>query len=80
MQAGDIKTKQSIVKKLVDKHGLFESEAHWLIESLSFEKVSLNELDLNILNQISQYVPVMSAPELANDLLIQHISVLSKCQ
>lgn len=78
VQAGDIKTKQSIVKKLVDKHGLFESEAHWLIESLSFEKVSLNELDLNILNQISQYVPVMSAPELAKDLLIQHISVLSK--
>lgn len=77
-QAGNIKTKQAIVKKLVNKHGLYESEARWLIESLTFEKVSLNELDLNILNQISQYVPVMSAPGLAKDLLIQHISVLSK--
>ena len=78
IQAGNIKTKQAIVKKLVNKHGLYESEARWLIESLTFEKVSLNELDLNILNQISQYVPVMSAPGLAKDLLIQHISVLSK--
>lgn len=78
IQAGNIKTKQAIIKKLVDKHGLYESEARWLIESLNFEKVSLNELDLNILNQISQYVPVMSAPGLAKDFLIQHISVLSK--
>ena len=78
VQAGNIKTKQAIVKKLVDKHRLSESEARWLIESLSFEKVSLNELGFNILNQISQYIPAMSAPGLAKDLLIQHISVLSK--
>lgn len=78
VQAGNVKTKQAIVKKLEDKHGLSEPEAHWLVESLSFEKVSLNELDLNILNQISKYVPVMSAPGLAKDLLIQYISVLSK--
>lgn len=75
---GWLPARPALIKKLVDKHGLYESEARWLIESLNFEKVSLNELDLNILNKISQYVPVMSAPGLAKDLLIQHISVLSK--
>ena len=46
-----MKKKQIIIKKLVDNHGLDESEASWLIESLKFEKVSLDELNTNILNQ-----------------------------
>lgn len=78
MQSGKAVTKKALTKKLVDKHGLSESEAVWLIDSLCFEKVNLDDLDLNIQTQISDYVPVMSAPALAKDLLIQYISVLSK--
>lgn len=78
VQAGKTNTKKAIAKKLVDKHGLSEEDAVWLLDSLCFEKVNLDDLDLNIQTQISDYVPVMSAPVLAKDLLIQHISVLSK--
>lgn len=78
MQSGKAVTKKALTKRLVDKHGLSESEAVWLIDSLCFEKVNLDDLDLNIQTQISDYVPVMSAPALAKDLLIQYISVLSK--
>lgn len=78
MQSGKAVTKKALTKRLVDKHGLSESEAVWLIDSLCFEKVNLDDLDLNIQTQISGYVPVMSAPALAKDLLIQYISVLSK--
>lgn len=78
MQSGKAATKKALTKRLVDKHGLSESEAIWLIDSLCFEKVNLDDLDLNIQTQISGYVPVMSAPALAKDLLIQYISVLSK--
>ena len=78
MQSGKAVTKKALTKRLVDKHGLSESEAGWLIDSLCFEKVNLDDLDLNIQTQISGYVPVMSAPALAKDLLIQYISVLSK--
>ena len=55
-----------------------EEDAIWLIDSLRFEKANINDLDLNIQTQIRDYVPVMSAPALAKELLIQHISVLSK--
>lgn len=78
MQSGKTVTQKALTKRLVDKHGLSESEAVWLINSLCFEKVNLDDLDLNIQTQISDYVPVMSAPALAKDLLIQYISVLSK--
>lgn len=78
MQSGKAVTKKALTKRLVDKHGLSKSEAVWLIDSLCFEKVNLDDLDLNIQTQISDYVPVMSAPALAKDLLIQYISVLSK--
>lgn len=78
VQAGKANTKKTLTKKLVDKHGLSESEAEWLLDSLCFEKVNLDDLDLNIRTQIGDYVPVMSAPELAKELLIQHISMLSK--
>lgn len=49
-----------------------------MIDSVHFEKVNLDDLELNIQTQISEYVPVMSAPTLAKELLIHHISVLSK--
>ena len=78
IQEGNANTKRTIIKKLVDDHGLCEEDAIWLIDSLHFEKVNLNDLDSNIQNQITDYVPVMSAPTLAKELLIQHISVLSK--
>lgn len=78
IQEGNANTKRTIIKKLVDDHGLCEEDAIWLIDSLHFEKVNLNDLDLNIQNQITNYVPVMSAPIFAKELLIQHISVLSK--
>lgn len=78
MQSDKTVTQKALTKRLVDKHGLSESEAVWLIDSLCFEKVNLDDLDLNIQTQISDYVPVMSAPALAKDLLIQYISVLSK--
>lgn len=78
IQEGNANTKRTITKKLVDDHGLCEEDAIWLIDSLHFEKVNLTDLDSNIQNQIINYVPVMSAPTLAKELLIQHISVLSK--
>lgn len=78
VQAGKANTKKALTKRLVDKHGLSEEDAVWLLDSLCFEKVNLDDLDLNIQTQISDYIPVMSAPTLAKDLLIQHISALSK--
>ena len=70
--------KNILTKKLVDKHGLSEMDAEWLLDSLCFEKVDIDELDLNIQTQINQYVPVMTAPTLAKEILIQHISELSR--
>ena len=78
LQNGNANAKKAITKKIVDKHGLSEKDAVWLLESLRFEKVNLDDLELNIQTQIRDYVPVMSAPTLAKELLIQHISVLSK--
>lgn len=71
-------TKKAITKKLVENHALSEEDAAWLLDSVHFEKVNLDDLELNINTQISDYVPVMAAPALAKDLLIQHISTLSK--
>ena len=78
VQNGNTNTIKVATKKLVDRHGLSEEDALWLIHSLHFEKVNIDNLDLNIQDQISNYVPAMPAPVLAKDLLIQHISVLSK--
>ena len=63
IQSGNKKAKESLAKRLMEKHGLFESEAEWLIESLCFEKACLDDLDANIRTQIGGYVPVMSAPD-----------------
>ena len=74
----EIQIPKSYNEKLVEKHGLSVEDAAWLIDSVHFEKVNLDDLELNIQTQISEYVPVMSAPTLAKELLIHHISVLSK--
>ena len=71
-------TKKKLVKRLVEKHNLSADDAIWLIDSLRFEKVDVEELERSIENQISTYVPVMSAPLLAKELLIQYISQLSR--
>ena len=78
VQAGKTVTKKTLTKRLIDKHDLSEADAAWLIDSLCFEKVNLDNLDLRIQTQLSDYVPVMPAPGMAKDMLIQHISVLSK--
>lgn len=70
--------KNALVKKLINNHELSKEEATWLINSLSFDKVSNQILNKNIESEIKKYVPVMAAPELAVELLIQYISELSK--
>ena len=74
----NINAKNTLIKKLIENHKLTKEEATWLINSLSFEKVSDKILNKNIESEIKKYVPVMAAPELAVDLLIQYISDLSK--
>lgn len=69
--------KRKLIKRLEDKHNLSSDDATWLIESLKFEKVNIEELESSIENQICTYVPVMSAPLLAKELLIQYVSQLS---
>lgn len=70
-------TKNKLAKRLEEKHNLSATDATWLIDSLKFEKVGLEELDSSIESQISTYIPAMSAPVLAKELLIQYISQLS---
>ena len=69
--------KMILANRLKEKHKLSSEDATWLIDSLKFEKVSLDELEENLKEQIGSYVPVMPAPELAQDLLVQYISRLS---
>mgnify|MGYP006922403341 CR=1 FL=1 len=45
---------------------------------MKFEKVDVDALKKNIYSQISSYVPVMAAPDLAQELLIQYIAELSR--
>ena len=78
LEKGIEKTKESIKKKLVENHDLLEAEAEWLLDSLIFEKVKENELTDGIHQQIKSYVPIMAAPHLAQSLLVQYISNLSK--
>lgn len=75
VQAGKAVTKKALIKRLINKHGLSEADAVWLIDSLCFEKVNLDNLDLSIQTRLSAYVPVVSASGLAKDLLIQHICI-----
>lgn len=69
--------KKALANRLKEKHKLSSEDAIWLIDSLKFEKVSLDELKTNLKKQISSYIPVMPAPTLAQELLVQYISKLS---
>ena len=69
--------KMILANRLKEKHKLSAEDAAWLINSLKFEKVGLKELKENLKEQIRSYVPVMPAPELAQELLVQYISRLS---
>ncbi|MGW8820852.1 hypothetical protein ACWGNU_01945 [Paenibacillus lautus] len=70
--------KISLHKKLTDNHGLSSKNVDWLLSSLIFEKVDIEQMQLSIKKQISSYVTVMAAPDIAQSLLIQHVSDLSK--
>ena len=74
---GVLGAKDKLIRKLEENHNVSTSDAKWLLESITFEKVSINELEENIKNQIQEYVPVMPAPDIARLLLIQYISNLS---
>lgn len=74
---GQVAAKESLLKKLTINHGLKKEEAIWLLSSIVFEKVSTDELQRNISEQIKKYVEVMAAPDIAQALLIQYISELS---
>ena len=69
--------KAALVNRLKERHHLSLDNAAWLIGSLKFEKADLNKLEENLKEQIQSYVPVMPAPELAQELLVQYISKLS---
>lgn len=78
LEKGVEKTKENIREKLVDNHGLLDDEAEWLLNSLKFEKVEEKQLTDGIHQQIKSYMPIMAAPYLAQSLLVQYISKLSK--
>ena len=73
-------TKIKLATRLTEKHNLLLEEATWIIDSLKFEKVSIDELKSSIENQIKTFVPVMVAPTLAKDLLIHYIFELSNAK
>lgn len=68
---------KNVKKKLIEKHGLKLEEADWLVDALSLESVSLEDLKQNMYTQISSYVPAMPAPHIAENQLIYYISKLS---
>ena len=45
---GNANTKKVIMNKLMNEHGLSKENAEWLLSSLHFEKVNLDDLELNI--------------------------------
>lgn len=74
---GEISCVESVLKKLTHNHDLTLESAEWLLSSLVFEKVNLEDLQKQILVQLKDYVPIMAAPDLAYSLLIQYVSDLS---
>jgi len=70
--------RKSISKKLTDNHDIPANCAEWLLSSLVFERVSDEQLQVVISEQLKDYVPIMAAPDLAQSLLVQHVSDLSK--
>jgi hypothetical protein len=75
---GNENYRKSISKKLIDNHGIPADCAEWLLSSLIFQKVSTIELQNIIANQLKDCVPIMAAPDLAQSLLIQYVSELSR--
>ena len=43
-----------------------------------FEKTSIEQLQIMIANQLEDCVPIMAAPDLAQSLLVQYVSDLSR--
>lgn len=76
--SGNEDCKKSIIKKLINNHDITLDCAEWLLSSLVFEKVSIEQLQCIIISQLKDYVPIMAAPELAKALLVQHIADLSE--
>lgn len=74
----DSDRKQAVIDKLVNSHKLSLEQANWFVNSISFEKVSINDMTQSIRMHVGEYVAAMPAPDLAQDLLIQYISSLSK--
>lgn len=70
--------KEQLIQRLVNNHGLSKENAIWFLEALVFEKVTISQLEQGIKEQISKYVPAMSAPDLVQALLVQYVSNLSK--
>ena len=75
---GDEGHRKSILKKLTDNHGISVDYAEWLLSSLIFEKVSIEQLQIAIADQLKDCVPIMAAPDLAQSLLVQYVSDLSR--
>lgn len=69
---------EMLLKKLTQDHGLTHENATWLLSSITFEKVDIEQLQNKITKQISDYVESMAAPDIAQALLIQYVLELSK--
>ncbi|BFH60483.1 hypothetical protein [Paenibacillus azoreducens] len=78
LENNDEEVKEQLLKKLTNNHGLTIENAKWLLSALIFEKVNTEEMENSIRTQLSTYVPVMAAPDLAKTLLVQHVSELSR--
>lgn len=75
---GDVDCRKSILKKLTDNHDIPANCAEWLLTSLVFQRVSNEELQEAISDQLKDCVPIMAAPDLAQSLLVQYVSELSR--
>ncbi len=78
LSENDVKCKAKVKRKLVSNHGFSDQDAEWVINQIVFEKVEIENLRSQINKQINSYIPTMIAPNLAQDLLIQYVSDLSK--
>ena len=75
---GNESCRKSILRKLTDNHDIAVDCVEWLLSSLTFEKASIEQLQNIIANQLKDCVPIMAAPDLAQSLLVQYVSDLSR--
>lgn len=75
---GNKDCRKSILKKLTNNHDIEANCAEWLLSSLVFERVSDEQLQVTIFDQLKDCVPIMAAPDLSQSLLVQYVSDLSK--